>query len=191
MTRTHHTSTAATRSPSPRIGPRRRALLSNSCTAKSGKRLGRMSVVNERGRWMRERLELRACSSMPPKDSGCIGIIERRWWSSCAFAFLYYSGLVGLIMAMPGPLFVSRDCDCHHATMADCNVLDIEYWSVSPFLTAVVGLGMPTVRFGISFRTQKTVHGTHTLHRRNDDPAAHHRTAQSTDPDHRKSTRRP
>jgi hypothetical protein len=76
--------------------------------------------------------------------------------------------------------------------MADYKILDVESEFVSSILTAVVGLGMPTVRFGISFKSQKN--GTrYSLHQRNgaSTPAASHRTTQSKDPDHRKPTRRP
>ena len=160
-TRTH-TSTAATRLVSPttvlqhqtvpqrQIVPQRRGLLSNSCTTKSGKRLVRMSVVSRRWRGMGGRRKSRACSSMLPKDSGCIGIIDWTRSFSCLLAS-FYSFLV-FFVAIPGPRIVSR---AMRATIGDCETLDVESWFIASSLTTVVRLGMPTVRFGIPFTTLK------------------------------------
>jgi hypothetical protein len=133
---------------------------------------------------------------MLPKDSGCIGIIDRTRSFPCLLAFLYsiISGLPGLMVAMPGSLFVSRAMRLsawQHATIADCKTFDVESGFVTSFLTAVVGLGMPTVRFGISSTTSKIgtciTNGTAPRSNR----TAPYRTTQSTDLDHQASTMRP
>lgn len=63
-------------------------------------------------------------------------------------------------MAASGPSFVSRSMrpsSLQRAAIFDYKISDVESWVGSSCLTTAVRLGMPTVRFGISFRTQKTV----------------------------------
>ena len=86
---------------------------------------------------------------MLPKDSGCIGIIDRTW---SFFVFLPPSIL--LLYFFCGHARPADRVACHPLQSAT-EILDVESWFLASSLTAVVGLGMPTVRFGIPFTTLK------------------------------------
>jgi hypothetical protein len=95
------------------------------------------------------RRKSRAYSSMLPKDSGCIGIIDRTWSFFCLLASFYSSLVFFCGHARPA------DRVACHPLQSATEILDVESWFLASSLTAVVGLGMLTVRFGIPFTTLK------------------------------------
>jgi hypothetical protein len=124
---------------------------------------------------------------MLPKDSGCIGIIDRTWSFFCLLASFYSSLVFFCGHARPA------DRVACHPLQSATEILDVESWFLASSLTAVVGLGMPTVRFGIPFTTLKRrfyiTNGTAP----GSNPTAHRTAPRSrpTDPERRKPTRRP